>query len=281
MLCCSDKSPCRNWKWILTPAERVIIAIERARSRRNYKVEAKSAVGSRASVKPTAAELQMLAESVARTLRGISPMRGIVVGITGGVASGKTTFAEILRRGGAAYYSVDATAHALYRRGLPAYRRIVAAFGRRVVDRRTGEIDRSRLGGIVFADEKARHRLEAIVHPLLRRTVARAVKRLRLSQALTAVEAGPLLFALGLDRFVDVVVVIRCGRSGRIKRLRSLGRSSAEARRRIDAFSALDGGLVARAQRSGRSIVLAGDGPVSRLDAVATALLRGALLRWG
>ena len=98
---------------------------------------------------------------------------GVVIGLTGGIASGKSTLAAALRRRGVAYLSVDAAAHALYRPGRPAHRAIVRAFGRGVL-RPGGAVDRTALGRAVFASPAARRRLEAILHPALRRGIPAA-----------------------------------------------------------------------------------------------------------
>ena len=88
-------------------------------------------------------------------------MNGFVVGITGGVATGKTVLARLLRRQGAAYYSVDEVAHALYRPGFPAYGAILRSFGRGVLAP-DGSIDRSKLGARVFSNPAAMKKLERL-----------------------------------------------------------------------------------------------------------------------
>ena len=178
-------------------------------------------------------------------------MKGFVIGITGGMAAGKSTIAGLLRRKGAACYSVDEAAHFLYRRGSPVWRRLVRAFGRGILAS-GGSVDRRVLGSLVFRSPAALKTLEKIVHPSLRREAAAAVKRMRRLNRVTVIEAGPLLYRLGLDRKADLVVLARCPRSERLKRLmRSKGLSEGEAARRLGATAfaeALLEGQVARAR---------------------------------
>jgi len=151
------------------------------------------------------------------------------------MAAGKSGIAMLLRRRGAAYYSVDEAAHFLYRRGSPGWKRIVRAFGRgvRAPD---GSVDRRVLGAIVFRSPRALLCLERIVHPPLRREAARAVERMRRMNRCVVVEAGPLLYRLGLDRKANLVVLARCSRAARVKRLMlSRGLPAGEAGKRLDA----------------------------------------------
>ena len=207
---------------------------------------------------------------------------GMVVGITGGIASGKSTFAGMLRRRGAAYYSVDRAAHLLYRPGRPAYRRIVRVFGRGIVGP-GGRIDRRKLGAAVFSSRARMRRLEGIVHPALRRVAAAEIRRRRARHRLTAEEVGPLLFKLGVARHVDVVVVIGCRRAEQVRRLvsarpgtRRRRLSREEALRRVRAFSKLERALAPAASRLRRRVFLRGDGPPRSLEAAAAAITRHA-----
>src|ERR1051325_11302850 len=104
------------------------------------------------------------------------------VGLTGGIASGKTTTANILRALGAAVIDSDELAHEAIVPGQPAYREIVEQFGTSILDAE-GRIDRHKLGEIVFNDDIQRKKLNAIVHPRVR---AEWQKRSM------AVESGPV-----------------------------------------------------------------------------------------
>ncbi|MGN6161938.1 MAG: dephospho-CoA kinase, partial [Marmoricola sp.] len=88
------------------------------------------------------------------------------VGLTGGIAMGKSTVSDLLRARGAVIIDADAIAREVVEPGTPGFEQVVAEFGEGILDA-NGAIDRPRLGTVVFNDEAARRRLEAIVHPLV------------------------------------------------------------------------------------------------------------------
>src|SRR5579864_9309446 len=114
------------------------------------------------------------------------------IGLTGGVASGKSTVAAALRARGAAIVDADAIAREVVRPGEPAYQDIVEAFGPSVVgpDR---ALDRKALARRVFADAAARRRLNALTHPHIRRRMAEDAARLTASAGMVIVFDIPLL----------------------------------------------------------------------------------------
>jgi dephospho-CoA kinase len=150
------------------------------------------------------------------------------VGLTGGIATGKS---YALRRLGAAGFhtiDLDRIAHEIITRGGPGYVAVVEAFGRRILGP-DGEIDRKALGAIVFADEEARGRLNAIVHPLVREEEARRAAGV---DAVTVTDAA-LLVEAGVHVRFDRLVVAHCPPEAQIERLirrDGLGRAAAEAR---------------------------------------------------
>lgn len=183
-------------------------------------------------------------------------MNGFVIGITGGMAAGKSGIAELLRRRGAAYYSTDSAAHNLYRRGSPAWKGIVRKFGRGILAS-DGEIDRRVLGAVVFKSPRALRDLENIVHPLLKVEAASAIARMRKLNRIAVVEAGPLLYRLGLDGKVDLVVLARCPRKLRKRRLmQSRGMSAREASRRLKATAFAEALLEGRAARTRAKVIV-------------------------
>ncbi len=93
------------------------------------------------------------------------------VGLTGGVASGKSTVSAMLRDLGASVIDADVLAREVVERGTPGLAAVVAAFGEQLLTPE-GELDRAAMGRLVFADETARRRLEAIVHPLVYERIA-------------------------------------------------------------------------------------------------------------
>jgi dephospho-CoA kinase len=130
-----------------------------------------------------------------------------LIGLTGGIATGKTTFAGALRARGVPVVDADALARAAVAPGTPALEEIARAFGPGVLAP-GGGLDRKRLGSVVFADPAARRRLEAITHPAVRRAMAEETARLSAAGHALAFYDTPLLYEVGLDAVVDAVVVV-------------------------------------------------------------------------
>jgi dephospho-CoA kinase len=129
-----------------------------------------------------------------------------LIGLTGGAGSGKSTVAEMFRELGAAIVDADEASHAVYAPGTPGFDAVVREFGSDFV--RSGQIDRGRLGELVFHDEDARRRLNAIVHPLVRTWMAERTVEAEDRGAEVIVHDVPLLFENGLDKlYADVVLV--------------------------------------------------------------------------
>ena len=120
-----------------------------------------------------------------------------LIGLTGGVGSGKTTVAQMLREMGAAIVDADEATHAVYEPGTPGFREVVEAFGDDYV--RDGRIDRARLGDLVFKDAGARRRLNAIVHPRVRDWMAERTVAAFEAGAEIVVQDVPLLFENNLQ----------------------------------------------------------------------------------
>jgi dephospho-CoA kinase len=127
----------------------------------------------------------------------------LVIGLTGSIASGKSTVATMFAREGAATFDADAAVHALYAgRAAPL---IAAAFPGTVED---GVVDRARLSARIVGDPAALARLEAIVHPLVRAAEVDFLARAAAAGRRIAVLDIPLLFETGRERGVDAVVVV-------------------------------------------------------------------------
>ena len=129
-----------------------------------------------------------------------------VIGLTGGIGSGKTTVAQMLEQKGAALLSADAVGHEVYLPGRPAWREIVDAFGRKVVAE-DGSIDRKKLGAIVFADEEQLKRLNSITHPRMKDLMREKLEAEREHGVEVAVLEAALLFDAGWDDLADEVWV--------------------------------------------------------------------------
>jgi dephospho-CoA kinase len=156
-------------------------------------------------------------------------VKRLILGITGGIASGKTTVMRILAGRGIPTISSDDLAHACIRRGRPAYRAIIRRFGKSILSP-SGQIKRRRLGEIVFSDVKKRKALEKFVHPCVVKGLKLFIRRH--ARGVIALDI-PLLFEVKLQKLVDKIIVVYCTRSQQIARLRRLGFSRAEALARI------------------------------------------------
>jgi dephospho-CoA kinase len=156
----------------------------------------------------------------------------LLIGLTGNIATGKSEVARMLAELGACVIDADKVAHEVMRRGGPAYDAVVEAFGPEIVAA-DGNIDRARLGAIVFRDPAALQRLEAVVHPA---TVAEVGRRIsQATEPVIVVEAIKLIEA-GMHRHYDALWVVTAPRSLQIARLREgRGLSEQEAVLRVDA----------------------------------------------
>jgi dephospho-CoA kinase len=131
-------------------------------------------------------------------------MSVVRVGLTGGVASGKSTVSDILRELGAVVVDADALAREVVEPGTPGLEAVVAEFGAGVLTAE-GCLDRAKLGDLVFADPARRKALEAIVHPLVR---ARAAQIEAAAEGALVVHDIPLLVETGQAAGFDAVVVV-------------------------------------------------------------------------
>jgi dephospho-CoA kinase len=154
------------------------------------------------------------------------------VALTGGIASGKSLVAAELAARGAVIIDADVLAREVVEPGTPALAAIIDKFGPQIM--RDGELDRSQLGAIVFADPDARRDLERIVHPAVR---ARAAELERAADPdAVVVHVIPLLVETGQPEDFDVVVTVDVDHETQIQRLIARnGFSRAEAAARVDA----------------------------------------------
>jgi len=127
-----------------------------------------------------------------------------VIGLTGGIGSGKSTVSDMLRANGATVVYADQIGHEVYQPGTAVWDEIVAAFGRQVLAA-DDQIDRRKLGSIVFADPEARRRLNAITHPPMRRLMAERLDELRRQGVRVAVLEAALLIEAGWVDLTDEV----------------------------------------------------------------------------
>jgi dephospho-CoA kinase len=129
-----------------------------------------------------------------------------LIGLTGGVGSGKSTVAGILRDLGADIVDADEASHAVYAPGTPGFDAVVGEFGPEYVS--GGQVDRRRLGLLVFEDADARRRLNAIVHPLVREWMAERTREAAERGAEVVIQDVPLLYENGLEDLFSSVVLV-------------------------------------------------------------------------
>ena len=185
------------------------------------------------------------------------------VGLTGGIASGKSLVAADLAARGAIIIDADVLAREVVEPGTPALAAIVERFGSKVLT--DGQLDRSRLGEIVFADPLARRDLERIVHPAVR---ARAIELERTAEgAAVVVHVIPLLVETGQQQNFDFVVTVDVDQETQIQRLMARnGFSRAEAESRIAAQATRED------RRAAADVVLDNTGTLARLRDQIAAL---------
>ena len=187
----------------------------------------------------------------------------LVVGLTGGIGSGKTTFAALLAERGAQVIDADQLGRDALKPGEPAWRDVVDTFGDEVLVEHTMNIDRKRLAEIVFNDKGKLAALNAIVHPVIVRGIADDLERLRHTDDVVVLDAA-LIVELGLADSVDVVVVVTADVDKRRRRLAELrGMSHDDIVARIGSQASEDA-LMAKAD-----LVVRNDGDVDALSVEA------------
>jgi len=150
----------------------------------------------------------------------------LIVALTGGIASGKSVVAEVLEELGCYIHHADKIAHDLMEPEKPAWKKIVAHFGKKILNE-DKTINRSRLGKIIFSDEKERRFLNELIHPLVLEKKKEVISRLEkeghynifISEAALTIEAG---FA----DFFDKIIMTYCKKEVQIKRLMERDRIS-------------------------------------------------------
>lgn len=161
--------------------------------------------------------------------------KALVVGLTGGIATGKSTVAVMFEDLGARVISADAVVHDLLRNGTSVWQEVVREFGDGILQP-DGEINRRKLGDIVFHDPEQRRRLEAIVHPSVLKYLREQAREFRENCTGVLVLEIPLLVEVSAFDLVDKVLVVTAEQDTQIMRLENRsGISSEEAALRVSA----------------------------------------------
>lgn len=163
-----------------------------------------------------------------------------LVGLTGGIASGKTTVAKILQQLGAAVVDADALAREVVEPGHDAWREIVDTFGVEILQSdRT--LDRQKLRAVIFNNTTARKKLESIIHPRVRALAEERIRQHAAAGAEIVIYEVPLLFEGRLHEWLRPVVLVACDDAVQKQRLRQRdGLSAEEAQKHIDAQMSLE-----------------------------------------
>jgi dephospho-CoA kinase len=158
----------------------------------------------------------------------------LLVGLTGGIGSGKSTVARLLEKRGAVVFDADVLAREVVEPGTPGHAAVIERFGANVLAP-GGELDREALASIVFADPAARRDLEAIVHPEVPRRFAEGTEEYQDTERVVVFSA-PLLVETGMHTAFDLLVVVSASTATQIDRLmRHRGMSEDTVRSRIAA----------------------------------------------
>ena len=150
----------------------------------------------------------------------LSDGKMLVVGLTGGIGTGKSRVSSILRELGAEIVYADLIGHEAYRAGTQAWQEVVEAFGNGILTER-GEVDRQKLGAIVFSEPGALARLNSIMHPRINRMLEERIKALRRRGASVVVVEVPLLFEADTHLLVDEVWATAAAEEKVVERLQA------------------------------------------------------------
>lgn len=161
------------------------------------------------------------------------------IGLTGGIGSGKSTVAKLLRARGFVVVDADQVAHDVVQKGTPGLQAVLAAFGPEYL-RADGELDRARLGKWVFGRPQELLKLEALLHPLIQNEVQRQKAAAAQTGAAFAFYDVPLLYEKKLEPHFDAVVVVWSEEHQQLSRAVARGaHDEPEVRRRMSAQKSL------------------------------------------
>ena len=192
--------------------------------------------------------------------------RMLVIGLTGGIGTGKSEAAKYMVSLGAVLIDADVVGHEAYKPHAEAWRRVVEAFGEGILQA-SGEIDRRSLGAIVFSDPEQLKKLNGIMHPLMAQMVQERIDALGAEGAEVVVVEAALLYEAGWDSLVQEVWVTDSSEEAVISRLSQRnGMSEEEARRRLAS-------QMSRSERLSRAdIVIDNSGDITQMRKVIDEL---------
>lgn len=190
----------------------------------------------------------------------------MVVGLTGGICSGKSTATVMFQRLGATVIDADQVAHELVEPDQPLFEAVASAFGREMVGT-DGRLDRRRLGAMVFADPEARQRLEAILHPAIIEECERRIRKAEVSGTAVCLVDAALLIESGWYTRYDAVILVTASEAAQLDRLmRTRGLS------RHDAILRIRSQMPQQEKRRYAHYVIENDGPLEETERQAKAV---------
>ena len=190
-----------------------------------------------------------------------------LIGLTGGIASGKSTAAAILRRLGAAVVDADELSRQVVRPGNEAWQEIVDAFGPVLLEDQT--LDRKKLRKMVFDNPAARQRLESIIHPKVRALAEKSIHELEAAGHVIIVYEVPLLYEGQLQLWLRPVILVACDVATQKQRLRDRDHlTDEEAQQHLDAQMSL------AEKRRLADYVVENNGTVDELEQQLKAVLK-------
>ena len=191
----------------------------------------------------------------------------LLVGLTGGIGSGKSTVARMLEKRGAIVFDADVLARQAVAPGTPGFEKVVERFGPNVLAP-GGGLDREALASIIFADPAARRDLEGIVHPEVRRMFAEGCQEYRDSDRVVVFSA-PLLVETGMHTAFDLLIVVSAPVATQIERLM---RDRAMPERAVQAR--IDAQLPLEAKAEVADVLVDNEGTLEDLEAQVDRLWR-------
>lgn len=156
----------------------------------------------------------------------------LLVGVTGGIGSGKSLFSALLAERGAQVIDADVYGREAMRPGQPVWHSVIAQFGQELLIPQSMEIDRQALADVVFNDHDKLAALNAIVHPILFSAIADSVERLSQTDEIVVIDAA-ILVETGMDKNIDTLIVVHTDESLRRGRLKKRGMSSTDIEARM------------------------------------------------
>lgn len=198
--------------------------------------------------------------------------RGIIVGITGGIACGKTTVSALLAEKGAIPINADEIGHQLLKADSPVIDQLTNEFGKDILEE-TGDVSRNKLGAIVFGDKAARERLNSILHPLIiERSRNRARQLVMDDPTCVVLLDAPLLIEASAYDSVDLIVVVSASPEIQIKRIIERSKAQNHPLTETDAQARIDSQMPLSEKIKYADVVIENGGTLEDLEKQVDAL---------